>query len=173
MIHPENCSPAPCPVGFNRPIISQSLFLEFSCANPATPSLRIICFRNFSRLAHAPSLKTPLAPSPACFNHSIFFESLPGPLPVISCKSAKANCSGPFVFEIPLTATIHPQKGAAGQGTLLTALQSRLAAAIESPPPRIPRVAPPQGLTADAGTRHDGSARTSRRGAVGTRCRRD
>ena len=25
------------PVGFNRPIISQSLFLNFSCANPATP----------------------------------------------------------------------------------------------------------------------------------------
>ena len=38
--------------------------------------LRIICFRNFSQHAHAPPLKTPLAPSPACFNHSIIFESL-------------------------------------------------------------------------------------------------
>ena len=38
--------------------------------------LRIICFRNFRRQAHAPPLKTPLAPSPACLNHSIIFESL-------------------------------------------------------------------------------------------------
>ena len=55
----------------------------------------------------------------------------------------------------------------------LQTVQSRLAAAIESLLPRIPRVAPPQGLTADAGSRHNGSARTSRRGAVGTRRRRD
>ena len=48
-------------------------------------SLRIICFRNFSRHANAPPLKTPLAPSPPSFNHSpsppsfnysIIFESL-------------------------------------------------------------------------------------------------
>ena len=39
-------------------------------------SLMIICFRNSSQHAHAPPLKTPLATSPACFNHSIIFESL-------------------------------------------------------------------------------------------------
>ena len=35
VIHPGNCSPAL--VGFNRPIISQILLLEFSCANLAAP----------------------------------------------------------------------------------------------------------------------------------------
>ena len=39
-------------------------------------SLRIIRFQNFRLHAHAPPLKTPLAPSPACLNHSIIFESL-------------------------------------------------------------------------------------------------
>ena len=39
VIHPGNCSPAPSSgsVGFNSPIISQSLVLEFSCACSATP----------------------------------------------------------------------------------------------------------------------------------------
>ena len=36
MNHPGNCSPAPSPVGFNRPSISQSPLLRFSCANPAS-----------------------------------------------------------------------------------------------------------------------------------------
>ena len=47
-----------------------------SCADPATPFAQDHCFRNFSQHAHAPTLKTPLAPSPACLNHSITFESL-------------------------------------------------------------------------------------------------
>ena len=38
--------------------------------------LRILCFRNFSLHAHAPPLKTPLPPSPACFNRSIIFDGL-------------------------------------------------------------------------------------------------
>ena len=160
MIHTGNCCLAPSPVGFNRPIISQSLFLHFSCANPDTPFAQDHLFSKLSQHAHAPPLKTPLAPSPACFNHSIIFESL------LQCSRANSPCSGLSIFKIPLTATIHAQKGAAG--TPLTALQSRLTAAIESPPPRISRVAPPRGLTADAGTRHDGSARTSRRCAVGS-----
>ena len=51
MIHSGNCSPSPSPVGFNSPIISQSLLFEFLCANPATPYAQdqwIICFGNFS-----------------------------------------------------------------------------------------------------------------------------
>ena len=41
-------------------------------------SLRTICFRNLSRhtVTPAPRLKTPLAHSPASFNHSITFESV-------------------------------------------------------------------------------------------------
>ena len=42
--------------------------------------LRIICFWNFSRHMHTPPLKTPLAPSPASFNH--FWKHHP---PVIHC----------------------------------------------------------------------------------------
>ena len=76
MIHTGNCCLAPSPVGFNRPIISQSLFLESRVRIRPLRSLRIICFRNFSQHAHAPPLKTPLAPSPACINYSIIFESL-------------------------------------------------------------------------------------------------
>ena len=49
----------------------------------------------------------------------------------------------------------------------------RDAAAIESSPSRIPKMAPPHGLTADAWTRHDGSAQSSRRRGVGTRRLRD
>ena len=125
-------------------------------------SLRIICFRNFSQHTHAPPLKPLLAPSPACFNHSIIFESL-----LLQISRANPPCSGPLIFEITLTATIHPKKGAAG--TPMTALQSRrrrhtIASAKN----------PQSGIA--AGTHHDGSgcsARTSRRGAVGTRGRRD
>ena len=40
MIHPGNCSAAPSLVCFNRPIVFQSLLLEFSCPNPATPIAR-------------------------------------------------------------------------------------------------------------------------------------
>ena len=51
MIHPVNCCLAPFPVGFNCPIISQSLFFESRVRiRPLrSESLRIICFRNFSR----------------------------------------------------------------------------------------------------------------------------
>ena len=64
MIHPGDCRPAPSPVGFNRPFISQNLLLEFSCANPTTLIAQDHLFRNFSLYAYAPPLKTPLAPSP-------------------------------------------------------------------------------------------------------------
>ena len=46
-------------------------------------SLRIICFRNFSRHAHVPPLKTPL--HPRCLLQSLDYFWKPG---VISCKSA-------------------------------------------------------------------------------------
>ena len=54
----------------------------------------------FETLVGTPPLKTPLAPSYACFNHSIILESilLTPPL-VISCKSAHANQSGAWALE--------------------------------------------------------------------------
>ena len=64
MIHAGNCSLAPSPVVVNRPNISRSLLLEFSCANPATPIAQDHVFRNLSRHAQA-TRKNPLAPSPA------------------------------------------------------------------------------------------------------------
>ena len=77
IIHPENCSPAPYSAGLNCPII----FLKASSSSSRVRiwplwSLRTICLRNFSRYTHAPPLKAPLMPSPACFNHLIIFESL-------------------------------------------------------------------------------------------------
>ena len=47
MIHPENCSHVPSPVGFNSPIISQSPLLRFSCENPATPLAQDHLFSKF------------------------------------------------------------------------------------------------------------------------------
>ena len=111
MIHPGKCCLEPSPVGFNRPIISQSLFLEFSCANPATPFAQ---FHLFSKLS--------LPVSIARLFLEASFSSYLGPV-----SHANPPCSGPFIFEIPLTATIHAWKGAAE--TPLTAL-SRLAASI-------------------------------------------
>ena len=55
-------------------------------------SLRIICSQNFSQHAHAPPLKTPLAPSPPCFNHWIIFESLLLELP-------RANLPTPIALD--------------------------------------------------------------------------
>ena len=49
--------------------------------------LKIVWFWNFSQHVHAPPLKTPLAPSPACFNLRLYYFWKPPP-PVILCKSA-------------------------------------------------------------------------------------
>ena len=133
MIHPGNCSPAPSPVGFNCPIISQSFLFEFSCANPATPFTQDHLFSKLYSARARSTLKTPLAPSPACFNHSIIFESL-------LLQLSRANPPAPIAPDLSFSKfhSLPPstrKKGAAG--TPLTALQSR-AAAIESPPPKIP-----------------------------------
>ena len=82
-------------------------FLKASSSNSRVQirplrSLSFICFRNFSQHAHASHLKPPLAPSPACFNHLITFESL-----LLQLSRANLPCSGPLIFEIPLIATIH------------------------------------------------------------------
>ena len=45
MIHPGNCSPAPSPVGFNRPIIYQSLLLELSSHSESFVSEILVCTR--------------------------------------------------------------------------------------------------------------------------------
>ena len=100
-IHPGNCSPASYPVGFNRPIISQSLLLEFSCVNSTTPIAQAHLFSNkLSALSTlktveraAPPLNTPLALSPARFNHLITFKSL-------LLELSRANPSTPSLWTV-------------------------------------------------------------------------
>ena len=108
MIHPGNCCPAPSPVPgwFQSSSHFSNLLLEFSCANPATPfaqaePVRIVCFRNFSQHAHAPSaqpLKTPLAPSAACFQVVLAVWRYPRTEtfvpPKVNRGSAAIYCSG-------------------------------------------------------------------------------
>ena len=78
VIHPGKCSPVPSSVGFNTssPIISQILLIEFSCACSATPIAQDHLFSKLRSGCIRFNLKTPLQPSPACFNHLIIFESL-------------------------------------------------------------------------------------------------
>ena len=74
LIHPGNCSPAPFPVGFNRPIISQSHLLEFLRANPATPIAQDHLFSSLH--AHAPPLKKrPCAPSMPAWITRLFLKA--------------------------------------------------------------------------------------------------
>ena len=53
-----------------------SIVQSFLKAPPSSSSeLRTVCFQNFSQDAYYPPLKTPLALSPACFNHSIILKA--------------------------------------------------------------------------------------------------
>ena len=115
---------------------SSNFLLQFSCANPSTPTAQD---RSFSGpfFFGTPS-KPPPAPSPATNFQSLNYFWKPPPQ-VILCKSAHADPSGPLVFGTPHNATIQwhpPYKGAAE--TPVTAL-------------------PPKRLSADAGAGRDGS----------------
>ena len=72
MIHPGNCNPAPSSVGFNLAMVQSFLKASSSSSRVRVRplwSLRTICFQNLSQDAYDQTLKTPLTPSLACFNH--------------------------------------------------------------------------------------------------------
>ena len=106
MISPGNCNPAPFQVGFNSPIIFQSLLLEFSCVNPAT---LISQDQWFLKLWSARARST--LENSSCFLPCLF-QSLDcfwkPPPRVILCKFVHANLSGQFFFKTPLTHCHHP-----------------------------------------------------------------
>ena len=121
-------------------------------------SIRIIWFRNFSQHAARAysTLKDFSCAVPCLFQSLDYFESL-----LLQLYRANPPCSGPLISKFHSLARHchHPRVKRRCRNS--TALQSRLATAIESQQPRIPRVtmALPQG----PGTRHDGFARNSRR----------
>ena len=75
VIHPGICSPAPSSVDFNSPIILKSSSSSSRVRVLPLQSLRTICFLNLGRDAYDSTLKTPLPPSPACFNHLIILKT--------------------------------------------------------------------------------------------------
>ena len=153
---PSNALPRPPAsylASFNSPIVFWSLLLELPYASPPTLTSPDNSFSKFHSVFWASNHKKTLfcALSLPCQFQSPTHFSKP-PSRVLVCEFAKANCSGQFIFESSLNATIHPeqaQQGLAWTAQLgLAAPQGLAAAAIGLPDP--------------ARTRCDGSAWTQR-----------